>query len=163
MKFDLYYNKSDKEYINKDIDLVISVDGVFKDANNLVSPSIDLALSTDVINKFNYVYIQELKRYYYIDDITFIRNGYYNLSLSEDVLMTWKDYILQQSGVISRQENNYDLSIQDERLTVRNNAYVQTKLFPNGFNMNKDDFSYIVIIGGNNAKISTEPPTTEGA
>ena len=157
MEIRLYYNKSDKEHLNKDIELITTLPCVMKEGNNLVSPSITLEIDMSVLIKCNYAYLTELNRYYYIDDTMLLRQNYYQIDLTEDVLMTWKDYILKQEGIVGRQENNYDLTIQDERLMVRNNAYVQTKLFPNGFNMSKDDFTYVLIVGGNNVKIETAP------
>lgn len=52
----------------------------------------------------NYCYIPIFKRYYYINDIISVRNKLWEIHLSVDVLMTYKDIILNQTALIDRNE-----------------------------------------------------------
>ena len=59
------------------------------------TPTISLQLDsfTDVIN-FNYIYIQELRRYYYVVDSTIRGDGFVQLQCKVDVLKSFKTDIL---------------------------------------------------------------------
>lgn len=62
----------------------------------------------------NYAYIDEFKRYYYINDKTFISNKIMRLSLNIDVLMSFKETILNQRGLIYRNEFEFYRLIKDD-------------------------------------------------
>ena len=55
------------------------------------TPTISLQLNsfTDVIN-FNYIYIEELRRYYYVVDSTIMEDGFVQLQCKVDVLKSFK-------------------------------------------------------------------------
>lgn len=57
------------------------------------------------VNSFNYCYIVELRRYYYIHSFRFHANGLVEMDLSIDVLMTYKDDIRASSGLILKQRD----------------------------------------------------------
>ena len=78
---------------------------------------------------YNYVYIQDLLRYYYIDDWTYNADGTWTASCSVDVLASWKTYIMTSGGYVGRSEAFFDGGIQDisypaknEPITIRNNV-----------------------------------------
>lgn len=78
---------------------------------------------------YNYVYIQDLLRYYYIDDWTYNADGTWTASCSVDVLASWKTYIMTSGGYVGRSEAFFDGGIQDisypaknEPVTIRNNV-----------------------------------------
>lgn len=54
---------------------------------------------------FNYIEIPNLKKYYFIDNMTVISNDIIRIDLSEDVLMTFKDEILKSRALIVESEN----------------------------------------------------------
>ena len=63
MNISLYKNSSDSRCINKKITLVSSMTGNLKNESSIINPTI--LIETDNID-FNYLYIQEFKRYYYV-------------------------------------------------------------------------------------------------
>ena len=78
---------------------------------------------------YNYVYIQDLLRYYYIDDWTYNADGTWTASCSVDVLSSWKSYIMNSPGYIGRAEMYYSPTVPDksypvkiEPVTIRDNA-----------------------------------------
>lgn len=105
MKF--YKNLSE----NNDIDKVLSdekiVLGEPRGSVNLLSPEIRANGKEYGItfNSYNYCYIVELERYYYIDSFRFYPNGLVEMSMSVDVLMTYKDDIRASSGLILKQRD----------------------------------------------------------
>lgn len=82
----------------------------------------------------NYCYIPEFGRYYYIDDHAKITGGQVEIVCAVDVLMSWKQYFLPLSAVIARQENKWNLYLNDEMFKAYQNPMIQCKKFPNGFN-----------------------------
>lgn len=78
---------------------VVEVTGTLRDKCNVLTP--ELLVKTDV-REFNYVYIEEFKRYYYVKDITQYRQGMWVCQLKVDVLMSYRDSILEFNGIVSR-------------------------------------------------------------
>lgn len=146
MEAQFYFNKSDPEHISKNLELLGSADIKLKDETDILNPSLTLASNMDWVGQCNYIYIPALKRYYYVSNISSIRDGLWGVNCHVDVLMTYRPWILEQTGVIERQENKYNLLLADGRLKGYGNPIVQTLKFPKSFNeMGK---SYILIGAG---------------
>ncbi len=103
MKF--YKNLSE----NNDVDKVLTdekiVLGEPRGAVNVLAPEIRANGKEYGItfNSYNYCYIVELERYYYIDSFRFYPNGLVEMNMSVDVLMTYKEDIRASSGLILKQ------------------------------------------------------------
>jgi hypothetical protein len=89
----------DVRQITKLMTDTVEVTGTLRDTCDVLNP--ELLVKTDV-RKFNYVYIEEFKRYYYVKDITQYRQGMWVVKLKVDVLMSYRDAILEFNGVVSR-------------------------------------------------------------
>lgn len=90
MKLKIYNNNSNNNVLNKKITLVSELDFNLKSDNSIMQPI--LVLKNYV--KGNYCYIDELKRYYFINDVRLLTGGLYELQLDVDVLMTYKNAII---------------------------------------------------------------------
>lgn len=86
----VYNNKSNKNIVNKKIEKVQEITFDFKDDSDITNPILIL----QTYKTGNYCYIPDLKRYYYIDRIELMNGGYYKLYLEIDVLMSYKDEII---------------------------------------------------------------------
>lgn len=71
--------------------------------NNIVSfNNIEIKISSNTkINFYNYCYIPDLNEYYYITNRKSIAKNVFILELKKDVLMTYKDLILNSYGVVN--------------------------------------------------------------
>ncbi|MBR6518023.1 MAG: hypothetical protein IKT40_14415 [Bacilli bacterium] len=76
---------------------------------------IGITFDTNIL-KCNYAHIQELNRYYFIDDIVIKSTNIYTLVLKLDVLETYRTYLLNQYAMISRNEFTYN-NFLDDKLT----------------------------------------------
>jgi len=106
MNVKVYNTESSVNTINKDINFIADIDVKFKDEVNIYNPNI--VLKYDDLIDFNYIYINKFRRYYFIEDIEVFPNKIYSLSLKCDVLMSFKDDILNSYGNITSQTNYND-------------------------------------------------------
>ena len=94
------------------------------------TPTISLQLDsfTDVIN-FNYIYIQELRRYYYVLDSTIREDGFVQLQCKVDVLKSFKADILASTQYVERQENKCSYQVPDNGYIIKSNRNLTIKNF----------------------------------
>ena len=90
MELKIYNNNSNNNILNKNITLVDTLEFKLKIDNSILQP----VLILKNYSKGNYCYIKEFKRFYYITDIKLLTGGFYQLQLDVDVLMTYKDVIM---------------------------------------------------------------------
>lgn len=132
MQATFYYNKSDKRYLNKSIESKYSdIDIQMLEPSSVVRPSIKV--SSGLIGQgVNYVYINDLERYYYINDWV-MENGYIRLDLEVDVLMSFKSAIKARNVIVRRNEKLFNMYLDDNQYKVQNRTAVRTVVFPSGF------------------------------
>lgn len=87
---------------------------VLKEPTDIMNPVILIQSSTN-LSAYNYLYMVDWGRYYFINNITYVRNELYQLDCHIDVLFTYKTQIGGLSAVISRQESSYNDMIPDQR------------------------------------------------
>lgn len=143
----LKVNSSPVEKIGKNLTEGLSFSVDLKAGTSVLKPVLLLASpAANPLYGYNYMYIQEFGRYYFIDDIKSVRNNMWEISAHVDVLETYRTQILANSAVIKRQQNLYNLYLDDPEFKTYNNSRVQTKRFPvNLFNKN---LSYMLVING---------------
>lgn len=87
---------------------------VLKSGSNIASPEIMLDLGTANSPEWNYAYIQEFKRYYYVSDWTWVENRLWSASLSTDLLATFRDVIGSSELYVLRSSAESDGNIIDD-------------------------------------------------
>ena len=93
----------------------------------------------------NYAYIPEFKRYYFITNIESVRNNVWRVSFHVDVLFTYREQIKRNSAIIERNENQYDLKLNDGLFKTQQNPRIAQIPFPSGFNT----WNFVLAIAGN--------------
>ena len=142
---DLYINSSPKEKLSKTISNMLSYSCVLKENTSILYPKIIIATS-DNITGYNYMHISEFGRWYFIDDIISLNDGRWEVSAHVDVLSTYETSIKSNTAVIKRQEEQYNLYLDDPDFHVLNYERIQTKKFPiNSFNKT---LSYVLVVNG---------------
>lgn len=121
----LYKNTAENNRIDKTdyLTSVGEITGYLRHETNIINPSI-LIEYTGVID-FNYVYISTFNRYYFVNNITSVRTNLWRLDMSCDVLMTYKDTILNYECYVSRNENDYNPDIEDTYLPLEYEKVVE--------------------------------------
>ena len=137
----LYKTTNANNDLNKTISDKVELVGALREASSIIAPSI--LIQSNPIG-YNYAYIPEFGRYYYIKNITAFRKGAYIVDLKCDVLMSFKEEILNMSGIVSRLTNGDDYATRDIKTkcleTHRRLDFPETPFTRNG--------SYILISKG---------------
>lgn len=85
---------------------VLEYEGSLKTETSLLNPQIDIQHGgKSDFTQFNYAYIEEFNRYYFIDDITSVRTYISRLHLRCDVLMSYIHSIGQLPCIVARTSN----------------------------------------------------------
>lgn len=126
----LCHNSSPVEKIGKSLDTGLDITGcVLKESTSILRPVIRI-LTTSDITDYNYMYISEFGRYYFIDDIISIHNNKWDVSGHVDVLETYSTQIKAQDVVVKRQEKQYNLYLPDPEFKTLEYEQIQTLKFP---------------------------------
>ena len=136
MTIKLYHNDSDKRTVNKTLTNEGSLAGaVIIDETSILAPRLKVRDNGIIMVQYNYCYIADFKRYYYITDIT-VSNGYILIDCKVVVLMSYAQEIKACNAVIKRQQNLCNYYLDDEQYKAYEYSRIQTKEFPNGFTQN---------------------------
>lgn len=139
-------NTSDpREKIKKNVTAGTTFSCVLKENTSIFNPVIILESDAAVYN-FNYMQIPSFGRFYFITDIRSIGHKRWEISGHVDVLNTYASGILSNEAVIKRQQNLYNLYLNDPDFQTYNNDLIQTKKFTNS-EFDKT-LSYVLVING---------------
>lgn len=144
MVIELYVTGSEKNAIRKVLQNNISLSGSLRNESSIINP----VFTIEYINpsQYNYCFIPEFNRYYFITDITSVRTNLWRINCSVDVLMSFQSQILDLDVILS------DDSLPDNETYFNGEQWqtlVKTKTdvvsFPQGL---LDDGEYILITSG---------------
>lgn len=133
-------NKTVNKFLRNDIELS---DVNIKEPCDILNPI--LILSNSEVLERNYFYIADLHRYYFITDMVLLNNGIIEVHGKVDVLMTYKNDLLNRTAFILRQENIFNPNYNDSMLPIRSDT--NYKSFPFG-DVATDYNFYITTNGG---------------
>ena len=153
VKLICYENSAEHNRVNK-TNFLTQVDEIycyFKDEVNLINPTITIEYS--VLPTFNYIYIEPFNRYYYVSNITSIRNNVWELELTIDILMSYKDAIKNLKGFIDRNENTFNSNIIDNKVVFeqnysKNKYTVSNDIFIDHFDVDYEFLSRCIVMTG---------------
>ena len=131
MEIQLYSMTSEKNRLGKSKTLITTLSGSLKNQCNILSPSIVIEYLPPT--SFNYFYIPEFSRYYFVTNITYITNSIVEISGSVDVLDSYEQQIRNNTAVIQRQESLVNFDLFDSEFKTQQNTQLQVLKFPSGF------------------------------
>lgn len=149
MQISLFTCTAENERVDKSeyISNRFVLEGAFRNESSIQDPVIIIEKTNPPEFHYNYMYIEEFKRWYYINDFITKRTGIWEIHAHVDVLYTWRADIGKTEGVIDKCENpdtaNPYFDDGSFILDCRND--LEIKEFSNGFNENG---SYILICAG---------------
>lgn len=130
-KLELYNNTSEDNRVDKTnyLTKVGELSGVLREESSIVDMSLTLEL--EELPLFNYVYIAQLNRYYYVTDIVSVKYKLWEISLSVDVLMSYKNALLSCSAFVDRNENSFDNNIIDKKRVIQQGYDIEVSTVTN--------------------------------
>lgn len=129
----LQRNNSEPERLTKEISNIMTVSGELKAETSIIDPIIMIECDLSDVVKCNYITIPAFGRSYFVNNIRSIRNRLVEFSCHSDVLSSFADEIRSNRAIIRKQENDWNLYLNDGSFKVYQNPIVLTKAFPSGF------------------------------
>lgn len=127
--------------VNKQLGEFTAIEGDLRQTFDVLRPTVTLRKQPRPT--FNYCYIPDLGRYYFVDRVSFEGNNAYELALRIDVLKTYESEILAATGRVSESDNP------DPYISNRESVYKRTPNFEKVAFANtglfKEDGSIIII------------------
>ena len=131
MLMKLYTTKTPNNTIGKVLENETEYNIKFKSQANRTKPVV--VLMSETMIDFNYAYIPDFNRYYFVESIEVTPNKIYNISLRCDVLESFKNDILKSSGFVNQQtttnkyyNSDYQTEIKKEVDVIKSNVTLDT-------------------------------------
>lgn len=119
--------------------------GELRNQTSVLNPSIIIE-SAENISTYNFAYISEFGRYYYITDIMSIRTNFWVVSMRCDVLMSYKDEIRSMNVILNNtQETGLSNYISSPNWVNLVKTKTDIKTFPKGLS---NEGEFILITAG---------------
>lgn len=99
MTITFYNNISEKNVIRKTINNPLSMSGTLRESTSVINPVITIEAPVTIVG-YNYCYIPDFSRYYYVVDVKSMRNNLWAVTLRVDVLMSFQNDILNTPAII---------------------------------------------------------------
>lgn len=142
----LYKNLSERNVLAKQVVAGDSLNGNIRDDLDVVHPRV--VIQTTVPSGYNYCYIPSLSRWYFIDSVTALSNNLMELSLTVDVLMSFRNAIFNLEAVISSNENEGNVYLLTSNYPCEERQFMQVKSFENGEAFETDGVYFLIAAGG---------------
>ena len=199
MHITLYINTAENNRLDKTeyLEEVISLEGTLRESSSLIAPTImfelpnldqtevtdadgygltdedgeEVVTESDIFYQFNYAYIREFNRYYFVQDITIVRSHIFSVSFIVDVLMSFRNDILSLDAYVDRNQYVYDSLLVDDALPLELTKDVfeyepdRGELATHRFNADMENESYnitITITGSFGSFERIDPPDGSG-
>lgn len=153
MEIRLYHTTSPDNRMEKYLTNSSVMQGNLRDTSNVVNPTILVERNlTQLSGLYNYAYIPEFNRYYFITEMESYRNNFVLLSLSVDVLYSFRNQILNNVAIIDKaQQTEFsNMYYDDGSFITEARDFYTVKSFENGFN---DNGEFILITAGGGGTI----------
>lgn len=124
-----------------------AMDGALRNESPVVDPVIIIQKTNPAKYNYNYMYIEEFNRWYFINEIVSIRTNIWEIHAHVDVLYTYLADLQGMECIVDKAESYEDSNLYYDDgsfvLDCRND--LEVKEFPNGLNENG---AYILICAG---------------
>lgn len=141
----LFKTNSENNRVVKTLTDEKQLSGELRNQTSVLSPSIRIE-SADNISTYNYAYISEFGRYYYITDIVSVRTNCWVVSLRCDVLMSYKDEIQGLNVILDNtQETGLSNYLSSPNWVSLVKTKTDIKSFPSGLS---EQGEFILITAG---------------
>ena len=149
MNIKLLKTKSSYNSINKNIESEKLFEGCkLLESTNIVNPTVVLGGFSDIenVSQFNYCYIHQFKRYYFISDIKNMTGGRISIEMHVDVLRTYKASILDSDQLIIAEKDEGKMYLSNREWVTDERTYTRCYNFDgNHFGTENDSFVLVCV------------------
>ena len=122
--------------------------GQFRESANKMTCSLRVQY-TGALNGYNYVYISDFSRYYFITEHTIERTGVHRFELKTDVLFSNLTDIKLAAGIIERNESETQTKLFDDRLKFLGYKLVNTR----NLGTIEDGECFVLVVNGGGVSV----------
>ena len=143
MKVEFYHTADNANTINKTLHPIKTVDIIFRQAVNEATPFI--IMNRDKLTGVNYVHISNFNRYYFISSVDNYTANLVRINLVTDLLMTYKDEILNSTVLITATNtpSYFSSNLPTQTKTIK-------RVVKSDITLNKENSLILTTIGGVN-------------
>lgn len=124
-----FKNNSERNVLNKDLINGVVLTATLKADTPIEQPTFLLSKAFDY--EYNYLYCEELDKYYFVDAPTITQGAMKNIQCTEDALCSLASKVLNLECTVSRNERYKNGYLIDNGYATANYEQVVTKAFPN--------------------------------
>ena len=110
----------------------LSLSGDLKEDCDICDPVIEIETTAN-LSGYNYAYIPEFSRYYYINKIENTGAKFWRLSMHVDVLYTYRTQLLNCECIAANSFNRFNMYLPDSNYKAYQNDHILINKFPSGF------------------------------
>ena len=129
VSLNIYLTTSEATALDKILTDAIELTGTFRDPCDVLNPVIEIQGSIASIAARNYFELPAFGRKYFITEMTSTGYGLCVIRGHVDVLSTYESQIRNLYALIARQENRYNLYLDDNLFKIDSRTIIQTKNF----------------------------------
>lgn len=141
MQVDFYTTRDNANTVNKTLQLNNSINIIFRQVFNEQTPFI--IMNKDNLTGSNYVGIKTFNRYYFINNVENYTANLVRIDLTCDLLMTYKDIILNSQVLITATEKPSYLST-----NLPTQQTISKRVVKSNVLLNKENSLILTTIGG---------------
>lgn len=160
-----YKTFDQRNVINKTLLNAYATTAELYDNTDIFNPELKLAWSNSYATDYNFFYIQEFNRYYFLDDVIAEPGGAARVKGSVDVLYTYKTSLGYDKITITRAYNSISTGgtrptyIKDSKLPIKSQREIEVKEFQQEtlFNLNSADnnsWNFVINVMGKDARLT---------
>lgn len=139
-----FYNFTKEENSTKRPSDGTLFDCQIKRGSGLMNPAIELNIGLTQAPEYNYCYIPDFKRFYYVTEWYF-DTGFWTASLSCDVLATYRSEIGSADLYALRSANNWDSRIVDNLYPVKSGCTYSNTIIPKIWNYTDQGYGIFIL------------------
>lgn len=123
--------QDENNVVYKTLNNTLSLNNCFiRENTSVIEPSITIETTTN-ISDYNYCYIPDFRRYYYIKNISSVRKNLWQVDLKCDVLMSYKNSFNKFDIIGGRTQESINRYLNDSENKVLAKQEVFCTKFPN--------------------------------
>lgn len=144
----LYKSPGERNLLNRSLTVVKTMSTIeATDELSIETPTVLIDRDDSIIG-FDYAYIQEFNRYYFLTGLNIVNGNQFRLELTVDPLMSFRSQILSSQCIAKRSTSNINPEIEDNQVVFKAAPKRINRKMSIGFSPSSSGGCYILTLGG---------------